>query len=93
MDASTPLLYGIISVYVFAGLTIATLMSKRILEEGQPAVEAWTEVLKAGGSKTPVELAKMVNIDLTTDAPLKETIAYIGSLVDELEKLTEEIEN
>ncbi|WP_437791291.1 oligoendopeptidase F [Macrococcoides caseolyticum] len=76
-----------------AGLTIATLMSKRILEEGQPAVEAWTEVLKAGGSKTPVELAKMVNIDLTTDAPLKETIAYIGSLVDELEKLTEEIEN
>lgn len=52
-----------------------------------------TEVLKAGGSKAPVELAKMVNIDLTTDAPLKETIAYIGSLVDELEKLTEEIEN
>lgn len=75
-----------------AGLTIATLMSKRILNEGQKAVDAWTEVLKAGGSKPPVELAKMVDIDLTTDAPLKETIAYIGSLVDELEKLTAEIE-
>lgn len=75
-----------------AGLTIATLMSKRILNEGEKAVDAWTEVLKAGSSKPPVELAKMVDIDLTTDAPLKETIAYIGSLVDELEKLTAEIE-
>ncbi|GGB06201.1 oligoendopeptidase F [Macrococcus hajekii] len=75
-----------------AGLTIATLMSKRINEEGQPAVDEWLEVLKAGGSKPPVELAKMAGIDLTSDAPLKETIAYIGSLVDELEKLTEEIE-
>lgn len=75
-----------------AGLTIATLMAKRINEEGQGAVDDWIEVLKAGGSKPPVELAKMAGIDLTTDAPLKETIAYIGSLVDELEKLTAEIE-
>ncbi|WJP96786.1 oligoendopeptidase F [Macrococcus bovicus] len=75
-----------------AGLTIATLMAKRINEEGQSAVNDWIEVLKAGGSKPPVELAKMAGIDLTTDAPLKETIAYIGSLVDELEKLTEEID-
>lgn len=75
-----------------AGLTIATIMSKRILNEGQAAVNEWLEVLKAGGSKKPVELAAMVGIDLTTDAPLKETIAYIGELVDELEKLTDEIE-
>ncbi|RXK19201.1 oligoendopeptidase F [Macrococcus sp. DPC7161] len=75
-----------------AGLTIATLMSKRILNEGQTAVNEWLEVMKAGGSKKPVELAAMVGIDLTTDAPLKETIAYIGELIDELEKLTDEIE-
>ncbi len=75
-----------------AGLTISTLMAKRILEEGEPAVNEWIEVLKAGGSKPPVELAKMVGIDLSTDQPLKETIAYIGSLIDELERLTDEIE-
>ncbi|TDM47624.1 oligoendopeptidase F [Macrococcoides goetzii] len=75
-----------------AGLTISTIMSQRILNEGEPAVQEWTEVLKRGGSLPPVELAKMAGIDLTTDAPLKETIAYIGSLIDELEKLTEEIE-
>lgn len=75
-----------------AGLTISTLMAKRILEEGEPAVNEWIEVLKAGGSKPPVELAKMVGIDLSTDQPLKETISYIGSLIDELERLTDEIE-
>ncbi len=67
-------------------------MAKRILEEGEPAVNEWIEVLKAGGSKPPVELAKMVGIALSTDQPLKETISYIGSLIDELERLTDEIE-
>lgn len=75
-----------------AGLTIATQMSKRVLNEGQPAVDDWLKVLKAGGTKTPVELARMAGIDITTEKPLKDTIAYIGELVDELEKLTEEIE-
>lgn len=75
-----------------AGLTVSTIMSQRILNEGEPAVQEWTEVLKKGGSLPPVELANMAGIDLTTDAPLKETITYIGSLIDELEKLTEEIE-
>lgn len=74
-----------------AGLTISTQVSKRILEEGQTAVDEWTEVLKAGGTKSPVELAQMAGVDITTDKPLKDTIAYIGSLIDELESLTEEI--
>jgi oligoendopeptidase F len=75
-----------------AGLTIATQMSRRVLDEGQPAVDDWLKVLRAGGTKPPVELAQMAGIDVTTDQPLKDTIAYIGELVDELEKLTEEIE-
>ena len=76
-----------------AGLTISTQMSKRILNEGEPAVAQWLEVLKAGGTKSPVELAQMAGVDVTTDAPLRETIAYIGSLIDELEALTAEIES
>mgnify|MGYP002376501580 CR=1 FL=1 len=74
-----------------AGLTISTQVSKRILEEGQPAVEDWLKVLQAGGTKSPVELAKMANVDITTDKPLQETIAFIGSLIDQLEELTAEI--
>lgn len=75
-----------------AGLTISTEVSKRILEEGQPAVDDWIKVLKAGGTKTPAELSKMAGVDITTEEPLRNTIAYIGELIDQLVELTEEIE-
>ncbi|MBL3729780.1 oligoendopeptidase F [Lysinibacillus sp. HST-98] len=75
-----------------AGLTISTQVSQRILKEGAPAVEDWLAVLRAGGTKSPVELAQMAGVDITTDQPLRDTIAYIGHLIDELERLTVEIE-
>jgi len=75
-----------------AGLTISTQVSQRILKEGDTAVEEWLAVLQAGGTKSPVELAQIAGVDITTDQPLKDTIAYIGHLVDELERLTLEIE-
>lgn len=75
-----------------AGLTIATAMSKRVLAEGKPAVDDWLKVLKAGGTKSPVELSQMAGVDITTEKPLQETIDYIGELIDQLEKLTDEIE-
>jgi len=75
-----------------AGLTIATEVSKRILSEGQPAVEDWRKVLMAGGTKTPVELAQMAGVDITTKQPLINTIEHIGSLIDEIIKITEELE-
>lgn len=83
---------GLYSYTYSAGLTIGTVMSQRIQTEGQPAVDAWLETLKAGGSKSPIELADIAGIDIRTDAPLKSTIGYIGKLVDELEMLTDEIE-
>lgn len=76
-----------------AGLTIATQVSQRILREGNRAVEDWVNVLKAGGTKTPIELAQMAGVDITTDKPLRDTIAFIGSLIDQLEQLTEEIDH
>ena len=75
-----------------AGLTIATEVSKRILSEGQPAIDDWRAVLKAGSTKTPVELAKMAGVDITTEKPLLDTIDHIGNIIDEIIKLTEEIE-
>ncbi|REH93478.1 oligoendopeptidase F [Staphylococcus felis] len=75
-----------------AGLTIGTIMAQRIKNEGQVAIDEWLEILKAGGSLSPIELVKIANIDLTTEQPLKQTIAYINDLVTELEKLTNQIE-
>ncbi len=75
-----------------AGLTVATEVSKRVLTEGQATLDDWKEVLKAGGTKTPVELAQMAGVDITTDKPLLNTIEHIGNIIDEIIKLTEEIE-
>lgn len=75
-----------------AGLTVGTIMAQRIKNEGQVAIDEWLEILKAGGSLSPIELVKIANIDLTTEQPLKQTIAYINDLVTELEKLTNQIE-
>lgn len=83
---------GLYSYTYSAGLTIATEVSKRILEEGKKAIDDWRAVLTAGSTKTPVELAKMAGVDITTDKPLLDTIEYIGSMIDEIVKLTEEIE-
>ena len=83
---------GLHSYTYSAGLTIGTVMSQRIQQEGQPAVNDWLTTLKAGGSQSPAELAQLAGIDISTDQPLKATIAYIGNLVDELEQLTDEIE-
>ncbi|MBO1204901.1 oligoendopeptidase F [Staphylococcus nepalensis] len=83
---------GLYSYTYSAGLTIGTVMSQRIQKEGQPAVDDWLNTLKAGGSTSPVELAQIAGIDITTDQPLKATIGYIGKLVDDLEQLTDEIE-
>lgn len=83
---------GLYSYTYSAGLTIATEVSKRILKEGQVAIDDWREVLKAGSTKTPIELAKMAGVDITTDKPLLDTIDYIGSIIDEIIKLTDEIE-
>ncbi|MTI49578.1 MAG: oligoendopeptidase F [Firmicutes bacterium] len=76
-----------------AGLTIATQVSKRILNEGEKAVEDWKKVLESGGTKSPVELAKMAGVDVTTDKPLLATIEHIGNLIDQIIELTDEINN
>ncbi len=83
---------GLYSYTYSAGLTIATQVCKRIENEGQPAVDDWKNVLKAGGTRTPVELAAMAGIDITTDAPLLDTIETIGAMIDEICQLTNELE-
>lgn len=68
-----------------AGLTIATAVAKAIKEEGQPAVERWLQVLKAGNSKTPVDLAKMAGVDMTDPGVIRKAVDYVGQLVGDVE--------
>ncbi|WP_044023068.1 oligoendopeptidase F [Bacillus sp. SG-1] len=69
-----------------AGLTVSTLVSKKIIDEGQPAVDRWLDVLKAGGTLTPLELTKEAGVDMSDPDNIREAVAYVGSLIDELEE-------
>ena len=71
---------GLYSYTYSAGLTIGTVVSQCIKKEGQPAVDRWLKTLQAGGSQSPIELAQIAGVDITTDAPLKETINYFSHL-------------
>ena len=70
-----------------AGLTIATAAFAKI-KRGELPVERWLDMLRAGGTKSPVELAKMADVDLSTEAPLMEMINYVAGMVDEIAELT-----
>lgn len=82
---------GLYSYTYSAGLTVATQVCKRIEKEGESAVEDWKKVLAAGSTMDPIGLAGLAGIDITTDAPLLDTIAYIGEIIDEIEKLTDSL--
>lgn len=74
-----------------AGLTIATQAFLKVKEEGQPAVERWLEFLKTGDTYIPAEAAAIAGVDITTDKPLKDTIAYLDRSVDRMIALTKEL--
>ncbi|HHX01531.1 MAG TPA: oligoendopeptidase F [Firmicutes bacterium] len=69
-----------------AGLTIATACAEMIKTEGQPAVDRWLEFLKAGGKHKPLEHVQIAGLDMSTPEPIRKAVAFVGSLVDELEK-------
>ncbi len=68
-----------------AGLTASTAVAQLIQEEGKPVADRWIEALKAGGTLSPLELMKMAGVDMTSPQPIKKAVAFVGSLVDELE--------
>ena len=68
------------------GLVVATAMAQRIADEGDMAVQRWLRVLKAGGTLKPLELMQLAGIDMSTPQPIHDAVAYVGSLIDELER-------
>lgn len=81
---------GLYSYTYSAGLTIGTQVAKMIQKDSSVA-NTWVEVLKMGGTKSAEELAKAAGVDVSTDAPLKDTIATIGGLIDEIVDITKQL--
>ncbi len=88
-----PHMYYNFYVYKYATSYAASLaMADRILTKGKPAADAYTAFLKAGSSKYPVDLLKEAGVDLTTALPVQVAVNKFASIVNEIEKLSIEIQ-
>lgn len=79
--------------YVFqyaTGYSAAIALSRRILREGDSAVSDYLGFLSGGCSKSPIDLLKGAGVDMTSPVPVNDALDLFGSLLDEMEKLTEE---
>lgn len=77
---------GLYSYTYSAGLTASTAVSQMIQEEGQPVVDRWLDVLRAGGTMKPLELMKHAGVDMSQPDAIRKAVSYVGSLIDELER-------
>jgi oligoendopeptidase F len=78
---------GLYSYTYSAGLTIATEAARQIRHQGEPAVQNWLKALQAGASVTPAGFAALAGVVVTTEEPLRRTIAAIGAIIDKLDAL------
>ena len=79
--------------YVFqyaTGYSAAIVLSRRILAEGEKAVEDYLNFLSGGCSKSPIELLKGAGVDMTGPEPVKQALELFGQLLDEMEALLED---
>ncbi|MED2014645.1 oligoendopeptidase F [Bacillus wiedmannii] len=81
---------GLYSYTYSAGLTASTTVAQMIKEEGQPAVDRWLDVLRAGGTMKPLELMKHAGVDMSKPDAIRRAVSYVGSLIDELESSYQE---
>ena len=83
---------GLYSYTYSAGLTIGTLMSDKIVNGEDSDRKNWIEILKLGGSVSPIKLAEKAGVDMTTTKPISEAIEFIGSIIDEIDSLVKELD-
>lgn len=86
--ARIPHFYSPFYVYKYAtGLSAASALATRILQEGTPAVERYINFLRAGSSDYPLELLRRAGVDLTTPQPILAALDAFERHLDELEEL------
>jgi oligoendopeptidase F len=67
------------------GLVASTALAQKAEREGPGVLAAWQDVLRAGGTLHPLDLMRKVGIDLASPEPIRQAVAYVGRLVEELE--------
>jgi oligoendopeptidase F len=75
-------------VYSYAtGLASGIAIADRVRELGEPAAQAFTEMLASGASAPPLELLRRAGVDLTKPDALDASMETFARTLDEVEKL------
>ena len=82
---------GLYSYTYSAGLVIST-AGYLHLKNDENGTQDWLTFLKSGGSKTPLETARIIGADISTDKPLRDTIQFLSDTVDQIIAYSEELE-
>lgn len=70
--ARIPHFYRNFYVYQYAtGISAAIAISRRILSEGQPAVDDYRKFLATGGSGHPIDLLRIAGVDMASPKPFR----------------------
>lgn len=84
--ARIPHFYMNYYVYQYAtGYCSAITLSKKILEEGMPAVNKYLDFLKSGSSDYPLNILESAGVDITTHKPFEKALDVFKELLDEME--------
>ena len=86
--ARIPHFYTAFYVYKYAtGIISAISIVKRILTEGESAVQDYFAFLSSGGSEDPVSILKKAGVDLTTKAPFEAAMQEFKDTLNEFKSL------
>ncbi len=86
--ARIPHFYSAFYVYKYAtGIISAISIVKRILTEGESAVEDYFTFLSSGGCEDPVSILKKAGVDLTTKKPFEAAMQEFADALEEFKSL------
>lgn len=86
--ARIPHFYTPFYVYQYAtGFSAAIALSKKILEEGERAVEDYKKFLRGGSSMYPLELLRVAGVDMEQKKPVEDALQVFVQYLDEMERL------
>ena len=83
-----PHFYRPFYVYQYAtGLSIASYITKNIIEEKEEFCEKYLEFLSSGGKDDPLEILKIIDVDLTDTKVFEESLTMFKETVNTFEHL------
>ncbi len=85
--ARIPHFYNAFYVYQYAtGYSAAIALSRKILKEGQPAIDAYLDFLSKGDSAYSIDLLKGAGVDMTQKEAVENALQLFSELLDEMEQ-------